>query len=188
MEKSREELHWFHRLTKGVLANKKVKSEQAEYELSKKRIKMDKKISVDLEKYVIDTQQWIDEVAVLIKTEKRKDVAWNALRGVLHALRDRLTVEEVFHFSAQLPMLIRGLLFEGYHYGDKPEKYHVEELLKRIDEVLVPTLDIESKHAFKAVLRVLYGHISEGQMKDMYATMPKDIRQLWDESLKTYTV
>jgi uncharacterized protein (DUF2267 family) len=31
---------------------------------------------------------------------------------VLHALRDRLTVEEASDLAAQLPMLIRGLYYE----------------------------------------------------------------------------
>ncbi|HKR50078.1 MAG TPA: DUF2267 domain-containing protein [Pseudonocardiaceae bacterium] len=37
-----------------------------------------------------------------------------ALRAVLHALCDRLTVEETANLSAQLLMLIRGIYFEGW--------------------------------------------------------------------------
>jgi uncharacterized protein (DUF2267 family) len=36
------------------------------------------------------------------------------LRATLHALRDRLIIDEVAQLSAQLPMLIRGLYYKGW--------------------------------------------------------------------------
>jgi uncharacterized protein (DUF2267 family) len=39
--------------------------------------------------------------------------AYLALRATLHALRDRLTIEETAQLAAQLPMLIRGVLLRG---------------------------------------------------------------------------
>jgi len=38
--------------------------------------------------------------------------AYNALRAVLHALRDRLTTEEIAQFGAQLPTFVRGVYYE----------------------------------------------------------------------------
>lgn len=144
--------------------------------------------TVNLEKFTMNANLWVDEIAGLMKVGDRKDLAWNALRSVLHALRDRLVPEEMFQLSAQLPMLIRGLFFEGYHYGDKPEKFHVDELKNRISETFGPLAEIDPEVVFKSVLLVLYDHISEGELQDIYSNMPKDIQQLWDESLKTYTV
>ena len=40
--------------------------------------------------------------------------AYLALRTVLHALRDRLTLEEAVQLGAQLPMLVRGFYYEGW--------------------------------------------------------------------------
>ncbi|WP_246621516.1 DUF2267 domain-containing protein [Rhizobium laguerreae] len=44
--------------------------------------------------------------------------AYNALRAVLQALCDQLTNEQAAHLSAQLPILIRGIYFEGWHLGN----------------------------------------------------------------------
>ena len=53
------------------------------------------------------TNSWLhDLMQVLQWADKHK--AYLALRATLHALRDRLTVDEVAQLGAQLPMLIRG--------------------------------------------------------------------------------
>lgn len=49
----------------------------------------------------------------------RQAPAYRLLRTILHALRDRLTAHEPAQFGAQLPMLIRGLYYVGWHMRDK---------------------------------------------------------------------
>jgi uncharacterized protein (DUF2267 family) len=41
--------------------------------------------------------------------KERRNQSYDALRGVLHALRDRLTVEEAAQLAAELQMLVRGI-------------------------------------------------------------------------------
>lgn len=143
---------------------------------------------LNLGKYTEETYNWLTDIASLMKAGDRIDWAYNALRGVMHAMRDRMTPEEVFHLSARLPMLIRGLYLEGYHLTGKPEKISRDELLVRIEMGLGPGTDISAETAFKAVLVVLNNHISKGELKDIYGTMPADIKRLWDDSIKTYSV
>lgn len=185
MGKDEKELQWFKKLSEEeYLPTKNKHGYKQKSDLQKKEIDRSTQKTVKLEKYAMDAYQWVDEVAVLMKVDDRKDLAWKALRSVLHVLRDRLIPEEVFQLSAQLPMLIRGLLFEGYYYSDKPEKFDVDELKNRISEVSDPVTDISSEVVFKSVLCVLYDHISEGELQDIYGNMPKDIQQLWDRSLE----
>lgn len=192
MEDEKKELHWFETLQGEERKSKEQRNRTGTpvrtMEPKSRGEAMNIQKTINLGKYVEETERWIDEVAVHIKVGERKDWAWNALRGVLHAIRDRLSPEEVFHLSAQLPMLVRGLFLEGYHIGNKPEKYHVDELKNRIESGLGPGADVAPDTAFKAVLLVLYGHVSEGELNDIYGTLPKDIRRLWDKSLQTFTV
>lgn len=191
MDQQKKELQWFETLPENEQKPRKQRGGRKEKTESKPQAGAVRKKSqelVNLGKYAEEAERWIDEVAVLIKAGDRKDWAWNALRGVLQTLRERISPVEVFHLSAQLPMLIRGLFLEGYHISDKPEKFHADELTERIEGVLGPAAEVEPEAAFKAVLLVLHDHVSEGELDDIYRSLPKDIRRLWDKSMQTYTV
>ncbi len=53
------------------------------------------------------TNRWLNELNELAGWDS-KQKAYLATRATLHALRDRITVDEVAQLGAQLPMLMRG--------------------------------------------------------------------------------
>ena len=59
------------------------------------------------------TNEWLDEIMDELALQDRH-TAYVALRGTLHALRDRLPVQEAVHLGAQLPILVRGFYYEGW--------------------------------------------------------------------------
>ena len=59
------------------------------------------------------THIWLNELAAELGTEDHRH-AYRVLRAVLHAVRDRLTVDEAAQLAAQLPELIRGIYYEGW--------------------------------------------------------------------------
>ena len=65
---------------------------------------------------VESAHHWYDDVAAELGTDDLHYAA-RALRAVLHALRDRLTVEEGAQLAAQLPTLIRGIYYEQWKPG-----------------------------------------------------------------------
>lgn len=84
------------------------------------------------EKTVQKSNDWIREIMRQMNTGSEQE-ALLALRGALHALRDRLPVDELAQLGAQLPTLIRGYYYEGWNPAHAPVKYrHISEFLERI--------------------------------------------------------
>jgi uncharacterized protein (DUF2267 family) len=106
--------------------------------------------------------------------------AYRALRATLHALRDRMTLEETADFGAQLPMLVRGFYYEGWHPAHKPVKErHKEQFLSHLAESLKDDPALIPEDVARAVFRLLQQRITEGEISDVKGQLPKDIQTLW---------
>jgi uncharacterized protein (DUF2267 family) len=64
--------------------------------------------------------------------KERRSQSYAALRAVLHALRDRLTIAEAAHLAARLPMLIRGIYYHGWDLLRVPPRMKREVFLDRV--------------------------------------------------------
>jgi uncharacterized protein (DUF2267 family) len=128
------------------------------------------------------TNMWLRDLAERLGGGDRQD-AYAALRAVLHALRDRLTIEEVADLAAQLPMLVRGFYYEGWRPHGKPRKERKsEEFLAHVSREMHDRPDIDPKHAAQAVFDVLAQHVTAGEIEDIKSSLPADIRSLWPSS------
>jgi uncharacterized protein (DUF2267 family) len=107
--------------------------------------------------------------------KERRNQSYAALRAVLHALRDRLTVDEAAQLSAQLPMLIRGIYFAGWDPSKVPVKMKKEEFLERIQREFPYEVDGGLEPLVQNVLRALKGHVSEGEWEDIRSSMPQEL-------------
>jgi uncharacterized protein (DUF2267 family) len=107
--------------------------------------------------------------------KERRNQSYGALRAVLHALRDRLTVEEAAQLSAQLPMLIRGIYFEGWDPTKVPVKMHLDGFLARIRAEFPFEVPGGSEQLVDTTLQALRRHITEGEWEDVRASLPKDV-------------
>lgn len=142
---------------------------------------------VNLEKHCNEMMFWLTELADYMRVPGRTDWAYKALKAVLHTVRDRTTIQEVFHLSAQLPLLIRGIYFEGYKPEGKPEKMNAQEFMERINLKIKPSVETPALEVFRAVLFVLYDKISPGELDDIRASMPKDLQKLWENLMTKET-
>ncbi len=106
--------------------------------------------------------------------ERRKQ-SYAALRAVLHALRDRLTVEESAHLAAQLPMLVRGLYYDGWDPSRVPQKMTKDEFLQRVRREFTYDVKGGTEHVVRTVLDSLRHHVTEGEWEDIKASVPKDL-------------
>lgn len=124
------------------------------------------------------TTHWIDCVAKGMGSTDR-DRGYHVLRSVLHAVRDRLPPDEAVQLGAQLPMLVRGFYYEGWHPANKPEHYRdKQEFLSRIARD-VPDLDpTQRERAATAVFALLDDEIGDEAAKVRHV-LPAKIRELW---------
>ena len=99
---------------------------------------------------------------------------------MLHTVRDRLTVEEAAHLSAQLPLLIRGIYFEGWHPAGKPNKDRsIDEFLKHVRERLGGIEPINAESATRSVFKVLQQNVTESEVAHVKDMMGKALQPLW---------
>ena len=126
------------------------------------------------------TQIWINDLMSELGWEDRPQKTCLALRTALHTLRDRLTVEEAVHLGAQLPILIRGVYYEGWKLTGKPVKErHKTEFLGHIAAVFRDDDTVDPEKVMRAVLKVLARHISAGETEDVKHLLPKTLQELW---------
>jgi uncharacterized protein (DUF2267 family) len=125
-----------------------------------------------------ETNVWLKEIMAEIGPDRQR--AYHALRAVLHALRDRLTVDQAAHLSAQLPMLIRGIYFEGWHPAGTPTKERTQEdFLAHVAEGLKGIEPINPETAARSVFRTVANHVSAGEVEHVKDALPKPVRTLW---------
>jgi uncharacterized protein (DUF2267 family) len=124
------------------------------------------------------TNLWLNDVASRLSLDNRHQ-AYLVLRAVLHALRDRLTVEEAAQLGAQLPMLVRGFYYEGWTPTGKPLKWHMPQFLTAICDSYALCGELDPERVARAVFKVLATRVSEGEIDDVKHVLPKELRGLW---------
>jgi uncharacterized protein (DUF2267 family) len=107
-------------------------------------------------------------------------VAYLGLRGTLHALRDRIGPEPSAHLGAQLPMLIRGLFFEGWHIAGTPKhERHVQDFLDQVRTMLPDNLHKEAERLVRAAFSLLAEKLTAGEVSKVVKVLPASLRGLW---------
>ena len=125
------------------------------------------------------TNSWLNDLMQVLRWPDKHKV-YLALRATLHALRDRITVEEVAHLGAQLPMLVRGFYYEGWDPTDKPlRQRHKEQFLARIEQQFEDDDSVDPEVVVRAVFFVLEHRVTEGEIEDIKQILPAEIRDLW---------
>jgi uncharacterized protein (DUF2267 family) len=133
-----------------------------------------------LESTIQTTNIWLNEILERMGWHEQHR-AYHALRAVLHALRDRLSVDETAALSAQLPLLIRGIFYEGWHPHGKPLKErHKEQFLAHIAEAFRNDPDVDVEQVTRAVFQVIAKHVTRGEIESIKHCLPAEIRSLWE--------
>lgn len=125
------------------------------------------------------TNIWLDDLMRELGWDDRHR-AYHALRAVLQTLRDHLPVNEMAQFAAQLPLLVRGVFYEGWHPAGKPVKERKQdEFVAHVSEAFALDVDANPEQITRAVFKVVSKHVTAGETGDVKQCLPSGVRELW---------
>ena len=123
--------------------------------------------------------EWVNELAGRLDWVSKRS-ALRLFRVTMHQIRDHLLLDEVAQFSAQLPLLIRGMFFEGWVPKRTPVKErHAKTFVQAIEAQLADTDDYRGQEDITYVFHLLNAHLSAGEIEDVRASLPSEIRDFW---------
>jgi uncharacterized protein (DUF2267 family) len=132
-----------------------------------------------LESTLQATYAWVHQLMEELDWDDRHR-GYQALRAVLHALRDQLSVGEVAALGAQLPMLVRGLYYEGWHPSATSSGPHKKgEFLAQVAAAFRDGPHVNTEAVARAVFAVLGRHVTPGELADVKRSLPGEVRSLW---------
>ena len=126
--------------------------------------------------------EWIDELGDYLhwSNDARTHLL---LRTVLHTIRDFLNVDEAADLAAQLPVLIRGIYYDGWDPSSAPVRpRNKTAFMERVDEVFDRDPLDSPETAIAAVIKLLNRHVSAGQMAQVRQSLRKDLRFLFPDA------
>jgi len=125
-----------------------------------------------------NAELWLRAIAAQLDDDVR--TAYHALRAVLHILRDRLPLPDAVGLGAQLPLLIRGIYYEGWSpHATPPRARHVEEFLGVIERSMADaTTKLAPHQVVAAVCDQLRAHLPATDLARVLVAVPPGLRLL----------
>lgn len=142
---------------------------------------MNRAVIPALESTLQKTHLWLKDLSEWMEWDDQH-LAYLSLRAVLHALRDRLPIEVAAKFAAQLPLLVRGIYYEGWIPAQTPIKIHqVEDFFFLVasyfgSDILIPRVEVITTNVFKLIKK----NMTQGEVDHLKKVLPKPIGSLWD--------
>ena len=129
-----------------------------------------------IDQTVQQTHVWLNEISETFHGSKHQSL--QILRSFLHVVRDHLTIDESAQLAAQLPLLVRGMYYEGWDPSHQLQHERTAE--EFVDRFLAGTTlrPMDARDALHAVAKVVQTHVSPGEVEDVLQSLPKHIREL----------
>jgi uncharacterized protein (DUF2267 family) len=131
------------------------------------------------DKTLQESNIWLKSLMDRLRTDDR-EYAYAVLKATLHALRDRIGPENAVHLAAQLPMLLRGMFYEGWRLaGGATRERHTADFLEHVARQLPKALYNEPEDIVRAVFEVVWERIDAGEVGKLIKVLPPELRELW---------
>jgi uncharacterized protein (DUF2267 family) len=125
-----------------------------------------------------ETENWVSDLMQRLGWRDRNKV-YVALLGTLHALRDSLPRDEAVYVGAQMPALLRGLYYEGWHPGARIVAKSRSAFLARIEEAVHHDPGIDAEQVAHAVFALLAARLPQSELEEARAATPSSLRSFW---------
>ena len=132
----------------------------------------------DLSTAVSEAEAWIEDIMRRLGWHDRER-GYLVLLATLHALRDSLPQDEAIYIGAQLPPLLRGLYYEGWHPGAHLAAKSRSAFLERIHDGVHRDPGIDVEQAARAVFAALAARLPAAELEDAKAATPQPLHGLW---------
>lgn len=124
------------------------------------------------------TNELFDQIENELGWTGHRNQTYSAVRTILHALRDRLTVEQSAHLAAELPILLKGVFYDGWHPANLPIKMNREEFVAYVTRNFQFQVEGGHEELIRVIVKAIFRMIGLGEAEKVYHSLPKDIRQL----------
>ncbi len=145
-------------------------------------------MSLDFEKYAAKGNEMVNMLAEDLKVPR--DKAGRILRAVLHAMRNRLSLDESLQVVAQLPMALKGIYIDQWDPWHSFHRiHHIDEFINEIRKYDKTAAgydfgnDESAKLAIQAVFRTLNQYLSAGEFRDVIAVLPRELKEFIQNSI-----
>lgn len=140
---------------------------------------MTKSYQSTIKNTVDTTKNWVEQLDGILEWNN-KTKSFCLMRHTLQALRDILPVDEAAQLSAQLPLFIKGMFFEGWNPSDNQyERHDKDAFLEEVEYMMLPDQVEDIESAVKSVFQLLNAHVSAGEIKDVKANLKEKLRDIW---------
>ncbi len=109
--------------------------------------------------------------------DDRREQSYTALRTVLHTLRDRLPVNQATNFVAQLPMLTKGIYFDGWDPANVPIKMDQKEFINNVQENFPYSIDTSISKFIQVVLDKVLEETDPNIKESLKESLPPEINE-----------
>lgn len=122
--------------------------------------------------------EWINGLMRRLGWHDREKV-YLAFVATLHALRDSLPVHEAVFLGDYLPVLLRGLYYEGWRLMKYSSFKNRDAFMERIREGVHRDPGIDAEQVAQSVLALLAERLPASELEDVRAVTPKALRGFW---------
>ena len=139
-------------------------------------------MAINFDKYAQEGNTYLNNLADEMGHSDEKERVGTLLKSVLHALRDRITIEGSLNLLAQLPSFLKTVYVENWTYRENIERLKTkEEFLGKVEEnqLQFGEQNFEWNQSTEELVGIVLGslseYISEGEIEHIMAQLPEEI-------------